>query len=108
MSAARHSIEASLRACRPGEASTLALVMATEGSTYSQPGAMAWFGPDAAQVGWLSGGCLEDEIAGHAAEAARSGRVGWLEVDTRDDESLLSGSAVGCRGRLCLALLPVS
>ncbi|MBN8480214.1 MAG: XdhC family protein, partial [Xanthomonadales bacterium] len=85
---------------------TLAVVVATEGSTYVHAGALALFG--AAQVGWLSGGCLEGEIARRAAAASARRGVDWLEIDTRDDEALFSGSATGCRGRLCIALLPLA
>ena len=85
----------------------LALVIETEGSTYVGVGGMAIFGDAPAQVGWLSGGCLEAEIAQRAAQAASTQRIGWLQIDTRDDEDLLAGSALGCRGRLRLALLPL-
>jgi xanthine dehydrogenase accessory factor len=67
---------------------------------------MALFGADAGQVGWLSGGCLEPEIERRALQVTQ-GHVDWLDIDTRDDEDLLSGSALGCRGRLHVALLPL-
>ncbi|GAB3336008.1 XdhC family protein [Marilutibacter aestuarii] len=84
----------------------LAMVLETEGSTYVDPGAMACFTGDR-QVGWLSGGCLEAELARRAAMADAEGRIDWIEIDTRDDEALFSGSAIGCRGRLRIALLPL-
>lgn len=84
----------------------LAVVLETEGSTYADAGAMVLF-TERAQVGWLSGGCLERQLARRAAQAEASGRVEWIEIDTRDDEALLSGSALGCRGRLRIALLPL-
>jgi len=84
----------------------LALVLETEGSTYAHAGAMAVFDGDT-QVGWLSGGCLEPELARMAAAADAGGRVEWMEIDTRADDDLLSGSALGCRGRLRVALLPL-
>ncbi len=86
----------------------LALVVDTEGSTYVRAGAMALFDGQGGQVGWLSGGCLEPEIETRALAAAQAGQVDWMELDTRADEDLLSGSAVGCRGRLLLALLPLA
>lgn len=95
-------------AARDGGPATLVLVLETDGSTYAGAGAMALFGPGETQLGWLSGGCLEPEIARRAAEVAASGRIGWMEIDTRDDAALMSGSALGCRGRLRLALLPVT
>lgn len=93
-------------AARAGGDAVLALVLETEGSTYVSSGAIALF-DGTRQAGWLSGGCLEPEIARRAADAAASGCIGWLEIDTRDDEDLLSGSALGCRGRLRIALLPL-
>ncbi|MET0550550.1 MAG: XdhC family protein [Xanthomonas sp.] len=107
MSAARHCLHDALDACRRGTPAVLAVAMAREGSTYAHAGAMALFGADGAQQGWLSGGCLEPEIARCAAEAADAGVPVWMEIDTREDDDLLSGSAAGCRGRLHLALLPL-
>lgn len=107
MSAARHCFQDAVDACVRGAPAVLAVVMAREGSTYAQAGAVALFGADGAQQGWLSGGCLEPEIARCAADVAAAGAPAWMEIDTRDDEDLLSGSAVGCRGRLHLALLPL-
>jgi xanthine dehydrogenase accessory factor len=86
----------------------LALVLEAEGSTYVRAGAMALFGTAPAQVGWLSGGCLEPAIAQCAAHAAARQRIGWMQIDTREDEDLFAGSAIGCRGRLRLALLPLA
>lgn len=86
----------------------LAVVVDTEGSTYVRPGAMALFACAAGQVGWLSGGCLEPEIESRAREAGAASRIGTMDIDTRDDEDLMSGSALGCRGRLRLALLPLA
>jgi xanthine dehydrogenase accessory factor len=107
MSAARHCLHAALVACQERAPAVLAVVMGSEGSTYAGAAAIALFGADGAQHGWLSGGCLEPEIARCAARAAAAGELAWMEIDTRDDADLLSGSAVGCRGRLRLALLPL-
>ncbi|WP_235974154.1 XdhC family protein [Luteimonas deserti] len=100
-------IAAACHALETGAAATLVVVVETDGSTYAQPGGLALFGPGAARTGWLSGGCLEPAIARRAAHSADTGTLGWMEVDTRDDAALLSGSALGCRGRLRLALLPL-
>ena len=108
MSSLRHVLEASAAAHHRGEDAALAVVVATEGSTYVQAGAMALFGASDGQVGWLSGGCLEPEIETRACAAGTHGRIEWMDIDTRDDEDLIAGSALGCRGRLRLALLPLS
>lgn len=104
---ARAVLEASAAALQRGDAASLALVVETEGSTYVRAGAMALFGGSDGQVGWLSGGCLEPAIERGAIEAAQQRRIEWLDIDTRDDEDLFAGSAVGCRGRLWIALLPL-
>ena len=107
MSVHRHPLEVSARASEAADGSALAVVTATEGSTYVRQGAMAVFAADDANTGWLSGGCLEPEIARRARHAVAEGHLDAMEIDTRDDEDLLAGSAVGCRGRLHLALLPL-
>ncbi|TDK33392.1 XdhC family protein [Luteimonas terrae] len=96
-----------LEALAAGGAPVLALVVETEGSTYASAGALALFG-DGPHAGWISGGCLEPEIARVAVEAAAAGRLEWLDIDTTDDAALFAGSAVGCRGRQLLALVPLA
>jgi xanthine dehydrogenase accessory factor len=86
---------------------TLAIVLEAEGSTYVRAGAMAAFDGASAPTGWLSGGCLEPALALQAAKADADGRIDWIEIDTREDADLFSGSAIGCRGRLRIALLPL-
>ena len=108
MSSYRHILETSAAAHQRGDSAALALVVETEGSTYVGPGAMALFGAREGQVGWLSGGCLEPEIEKRARSAAAQSRIEWMDIDTRDDEDLIGGSALGCRGRLRLALLPLA
>lgn len=102
----RATFEAARRAIVENRKATLAIVLDVEGSTYVGVGAIALF-VEQVQVGWLSGGCLEPEIARRAESVATSGEIDWIELDTRDDEALFGGSALGCRGRLRLALLPI-
>jgi xanthine dehydrogenase accessory factor len=102
----RPVLQAAAEALARGEPAVLALVLEVDGSTYARVGTLALFAGEK-QVGWLSGGCLEPELARRAAESAQSGRLGWIELDTRDDGALFSGAALGCRGRLRIALLPL-
>lgn len=106
MSSTAHILEQSAYAATT-QSAVLALVVDTEGSTYVRAGGMALFGEAQQQWGWLSGGCLEPEIAERAAAADRDAQLAWMDIDTRDDEDLLSGSALGCRGRLHIALIPL-
>lgn len=102
----RGVLQAAASSLRAGECGVLALVLETEGSTYAGTGDMVLFAGDA-QVGWVSGGCLEPELARMAMQADDEGGIAWVEIDTRDDAAMLSGSALGCRGRLRIALLPL-
>jgi xanthine dehydrogenase accessory factor len=99
-------LETALTRVRAGQHAVLALVLETDGSTYAGAGDMVLF-CNGSQVGWLSGGCLEPELARRAEQVSVAGQVDWIEIDTRSDEDLLSGSALGCRGRLRIALLPL-
>ena len=102
-------LRAVLRALRasPLPPCVLAVVVATEGSTYRKPGALIVLSAQGARVGWLSGGCLEAELEAAAADVLREGRARHLRLDTRGDDDLLFGSASGCRGVVELLLLPV-
>jgi xanthine dehydrogenase accessory factor len=104
---ARAVVEDALAARRADEPCTLALVADTEGSTYVGRGALALFGPEGRRTGWLSGGCLEPELESRARAVAESGTPEWIELDTRDDAQMFSGTALGCRGVLRLVLLPL-
>jgi xanthine dehydrogenase accessory factor len=102
-------LRAILRALRAPLTTTavLAVVVATEGSTYRKAGALILLLQDA-RIGWLSGGCLEAELEHAAAEVAAAGKARHLRLDTRSDDDLVFGSASGCRGVVELLLLPLS
>ena len=86
----------------------LALVVETEGSTYAKFGSLALFRGSERMAGWLSGGCLESLIADAASAAAKGRRTDLFDIDTRDDSEFFGGSAVGCRGRIRIALIPLA
>ncbi|WP_229796643.1 XdhC family protein [Thermomonas carbonis] len=102
----RTVLEAAAASIRRGDRGVLALVLETEGSTYAGVGDLVLFDDDL-QVGWLSGGCLEPQLAKRARDVADSGGIDLVEIDTRSDDDLLAGSALGCRGRLRIAMLPL-
>ena len=99
-------LEVASASIRRGDRGVLAIVLETEGSTYAGVGDMLLLDGDL-QVGWLSGGCLEPQLATRARDVADSGQIDWVEIDTRSDDDLLAGSALGCRGRLRIAMLPL-
>ncbi|AWH49709.1 XshC-Cox1-family protein [Stenotrophomonas sp. SAU14A_NAIMI4_5] len=103
---ARPALRAAADAARNRSPAVLAIVVQTEGSTYSRAGTCVLFAGDE-QIGWLSGGCLEPELARAACRVAAEGQLCWVKIDTRDDDALFSGNAVGCRGCQWIALLPL-
>jgi len=102
----RPALEAALASIERGSAGVLAIVLEKEGSTYAGVGDLVLFDGDR-QCGWLSGGCLEPQLSERARAIGGDRIIEWMEVDTRDDSALLAGSALGCRGRLRIALMPL-
>lgn len=100
-------LRAAVEALRDRRRAALAIVLETDGSTYTRAGTVVLF-TDAGHVGWLSGGCLEPEIERRAMQAVDAGALAWIEIDTRDDDALFAGNAVGCRGRQRVVLLPLA
>ena len=69
---------------QPNTSWALATLVETEGSTYCKPGARLL--ADASgeiRLGVLSGGCLEEEVAAHAAEIIHGAPPRLLNFDTR-------------------------
>lgn len=104
---ARGIVQAVLAQLDAGERGALVIVLETEGSTYARAGTPVLFGEHGHQ-GWISGGCLEPDIQRRAQDVATSGHIDWMEIDTRDDAAMFSGSAVGCRGCQRIVMLPVA
>lgn len=88
----------------------LAMVLGTSGSTYQKAGACALFLAGEIVAGLVSGGCLEGELAELSLGFGLTGDLGWIPVryDTRHAEDDLLGTALGCRGCLDLALIPLT
>ena len=100
-------LQATLDALRDSRRAALAVVLETEGSTYTRAGTVVLF-TEEGHVGWLSGGCLEPDIERRAMQAVDQGALDWMEIDTRDDDALFSANAVGCRGLQRVVLIPTA
>jgi xanthine dehydrogenase accessory factor len=100
-------LEAARRLRDAGRAFAVALVVATEGSTYRKPGALALVADDGSQVGVVSGGCLEPGLVELAGQVIAAGEPRDTTFDTRSDDDQLFGSGSGCRGRMRVLVLPV-
>lgn len=91
----------SRRASRP---LALVLVTGTSGSTYSKAGDCMLIDDEGRYQGMLSGGCLEGDLALHAAEVIAAGGAEALSYDLAADDELW-GLGVGCDGRIDVLLI---
>ncbi len=86
----------------------LVTVYETAGSTYSKPGHRILMAPDGDFQGLVSGGCLEGDLAHHAADAVASGTAKTVTYDLRDEADELFGLGIGCNGLLRVLVQPMS
>lgn len=82
----------------------LATVVATAGSTYRKRGALMLLAADGSHAGLISGGCLEGDLAGHAAEVLADGQPRRVNYDLNDDPELVWGLGLGCGGSVQVLL----
>jgi len=92
---------------RAGRRLVLATVWETVGSTYSKAGHRIVLDAGGQHAGLVSGGCLEGDLAAHAAAVASSGTAMSLTYDLRDGDDELFGLGVGCQGLLRILLQPL-
>lgn len=90
-----------------GEAGVLAVVVATQGSTYRKPGALILLDACGTRAGALSGGCLEGELEAAARTVLDTGAAADVAFDTSGDEDRVFGSGTGCGGSTRVRLLPL-
>ncbi len=81
----------------PGGAA-LATLVQVEGSSYRRPGARLLLSAGGQPCGSISGGCLEDDVIGHAREVLASGVAKAVTYDTTTENDLVWGVGLGCHG----------
>ena len=91
-----------------GEPLVIATIVSTLGSTYRKAGAQMLIAADGAVAGLLSGGCLEGDLAAHAATVLEDGRPKIVEYDTRGSDDLIWGIGLGCEGAMRILLTRLS
>lgn len=89
---------------REGRHLALVTVVATEGSTYSKAGHRIVIADNGDFQGLVSGGCLEGDLAEHAAEVIAEGKARLLTYDLRDEADELWGLGIGCNGLIRVLL----
>jgi xanthine dehydrogenase accessory factor len=87
-----------------GEPLVMATVYVTEGSTYSKAGHRILIAANGDYQGLVSGGCLEGDLAEHAASVIEDGGSRTITYDLRDDADDLWGMGVGCNGVIKILL----
>lgn len=104
----RSLVAAFARWRQAGKPLVLATVATTAGSTYTKTGAFMLLGDDGRFAGLLSGGCLEPDLAEHAARVRSTRIPETISYDMRDrDEDELWGLGLGCDGAMQILLQPL-
>jgi len=85
----------------------LATVYETLGSTYSKAGHRIVICADGRYSGLISGGCLEGDLAEHAASVLQTGAAEPVTYDLRDDVEDVFGLGVGCNGLIRVFIQPL-
>ncbi|MGG4396488.1 XdhC/CoxI family protein [Paenibacillus thiaminolyticus] len=92
---------------RDEQRSVLATIIRVEGSAYRKEGTSMLIQEDGTQIGMLSGGCLEQDLAVHAEEALATGQSLTVMYDMSAEDDLSWGQGAGCNGRIHVLLEPV-
>lgn len=85
----------------------LATIYKTEGPCYRKAGAMMLFSSQGHQLGMLSGGCLESDIAVTARKVMQTGVTKLLCYDGSDEDDMSFHLGIGCGGTIYIMLQPI-
>jgi xanthine dehydrogenase accessory factor len=85
--------------------SVLATIIRVEGSAYRKEGTSMLFRGDGAQIGLLSTGCLENDLAYQVQEMANQRTTKTVVYDLRAEDDLSWGA--GCNGAISVLLEPI-
>lgn len=84
----------------------IAIVIATEGSTYRKSGAFMLLSSTGRRAGLLSGGCLEGDLHEHANKMLTENRRCHIHrYDNRSSDDPVWGLGLGCEGSMTILLL---
>ncbi len=82
----------------------LAVIVATEGSTYQKTGSLMLIDQSLNYWGLMSGGCIEEDILLHCKEVFKTECSSLINYDMRGENDLLWGMGLGCDGALEIKL----
>lgn len=92
---------------RTNARSVLATITRVEGSAYRKEGTSALFLEDGSQIGVLSAGCLEADLAVRVPDLLEAGVSGSFVFDMQSPELLSWGEETGCSGVVHVTMEPV-
>ncbi|MFC0560260.1 XdhC family protein [Halalkalibacter alkalisediminis] len=82
----------------------LATIIDVEGSSYRKEGAMMLYLEDNTEIGLLSGGCLEQDVALKAKEVLINQQSRIVVYDMKSVDDITWGLGIGCNGRISILL----
>jgi xanthine/CO dehydrogenase XdhC/CoxF family maturation factor len=80
------------------QAHALATLVSVEGSSYRRVGARVLVNEKGVVMGTISGGCLEEDVRERARAVLRSGEPQLVVYDTTEENDLVWGVGLGCKG----------
>jgi len=89
-----------------GVRTVLVTLVASEGASYRRPGARMLADESGRTHGYISGGCLEGDLAEHARRVLEDGVPDLISYDLSADSDVAWGLDMGCPGRLEVLLEP--
>jgi xanthine dehydrogenase accessory factor len=103
----RAIVEAFEQARSDGKATALATVVGVSGSAYRRPGARMLITEEGQTTGAVSGGCLERDVILRAQRVIERGETTLATYDTTDEDDLVFGVGLGCRGVIRILIEPL-
>ncbi|WP_112182398.1 MULTISPECIES: XdhC family protein [Paraliobacillus] len=90
------------------QVSVLATIIDVKGSAYKKEGAMMLFTEDGSQVGMLSAGCLEEDLAARIELQNYQVKTEVITYDMRNADEWSWGEGSGCNGVITILIEPVT
>ncbi len=92
---------------QPGE-KAIATIVRVKGSTYKKEGSSMLFFADGTQIGMLTAGCLEEDIAIKVKEVFKKQEAMMFQYDLSNEDDLSWGQGLGCNGTIDILVEPVT
>jgi xanthine dehydrogenase accessory factor len=92
---------------QPGK-KVLATIVCVQGSAYKREGSSMLFFEDGKQIGMLTAGCLETDLAIKAREVFKTQEAEIYQYNLSDEDDMRWGQGTGCNGTIDILLEPVS